>query len=44
MFLRPRYYMPHKDDEFKYPIQATGVQILYSSKPYKNQYNKKVLM
>jgi hypothetical protein len=33
-----------KDDEFIYPIQATGVQVLYSSKPCKNQYDKKVLM
>jgi hypothetical protein len=33
-----------KNDEFKYPIQATGVQVLYSSKPCKNQYDKKVLM
>ena len=33
-----------KNEEFKYPIQATGVQVLYSSKPCKNQYDKKVLM
>ena len=33
-----------KNDEFKYPIQATGVQVLYSSKACKNQYDKKVLM
>jgi site-specific DNA-methyltransferase (adenine-specific) len=33
-----------KNDEFKYPIQATGVQVLYSSKSCKNQYDKKVLM
>jgi site-specific DNA-methyltransferase (adenine-specific) len=33
-----------KNDEFKYQIQATGVQVLYSSKPCKNQYDKKVLM
>ena len=29
---------------YKYPIQATGTQILYSSKVCKNQYDKKVLM
>ena len=33
-----------KNEEFKYPVQATGVQVLYSSKPCKNQTNKKVLM
>ena len=33
-----------KTDEFYFPIQATGVQILYSSKQCKNQYDKKVLM
>ena len=33
-----------KNDEFKYPIQATGSQILYSSKPCKNQTDKKILM
>ena len=39
-----KHVKKNKDDEFKYPIQATGVQILYSSKPCKNQCNKKVLM
>jgi hypothetical protein len=33
-----------KDDEHKYPIQATGNQIVYSLKECKNQYNKKILM
>jgi hypothetical protein len=33
-----------KNEEFKYPIQATGVQVLYSSKECKNQTHKKVLM
>lgn len=29
---------------YTYPIQATGVQVFYSLKPCKNQYDKKVLM
>jgi hypothetical protein len=33
-----------KNEEFKYPVQATGVQVLYSSKHCKNQFDKKVLM
>ena len=32
------------NEEYKYTIQATGVQVLYSSKECKNQYDKKVLM
>ena len=32
------------NEEFKYPMQATSIQIVYSSKPCKNQYDKKVLM
>ncbi len=31
-------------NKYKYPIQATGVQICYASKPCVNQNNKKVLM
>jgi hypothetical protein len=33
-----------KKDQFIFPIQATSVQVLYSSKQCKNQYDKKVLM
>ncbi len=39
-----KHVKKNKDNEFKYPIQATGVQVLYSSKSCKNQYDKKVLM
>ena len=41
---RSPYVSSIKTDEFKHPIQATGVQVVYSSKSCKNQYNKKVLM
>ena len=44
-FDKRRPYMSNKKtDEFKYPIQATGVQIVYSSKICQYQTNKKVLM
>ena len=33
-----------KDEEHKYPIQATGSQVHYSSKECKNQTDKKILM
>ena len=33
-----------KYDEYIYPMQATGTQVVYSSKECKNQYDKKVLM
>jgi len=33
-----------KDNEHKYPIQATGKKIVYSSKECKNQTDKKILM
>jgi len=33
-----------KDEEHKYPMQATGSQVHYSSKECKNQTDKKILM
>jgi hypothetical protein len=41
---RRPYMSVNKTDEFKYPIQATGVQVVYSSKQCKYQYDKKILM
>jgi len=41
---RRDYVSNKKSDIFKYPIQATGNQIVYSSKQCKNQYDKKILM
>jgi len=32
------------ENGYIYPIQATSIQVVYSSNPCKNQYNKKVLM
>lgn len=32
------------ENKYKYPIQATSIQVVYSSKKCKNQNNKKVLM
>ena len=39
-----KHVQKNKKDEYIFPIQATGVQVLYSSKKCKNQYDKKVLM
>lgn len=39
-----KHVQDEKTEEFKYPIQATGKQIVYSSKPCKNQNNKKIIM
>ena len=45
VFDKRRYYVSKTRSEvFIYPIQATGTQVVYSSKPCKNQYNKKVIM
>ena len=41
---RRPYVSSIETNEYKYPIQATGVQVVYSSKSCKNQYDKKVLM
>ena len=44
-FDKRRDYVKIKETEdFKYPIQATGSQIVYSSKKCKNQNDKKILM
>jgi len=39
-----KHVVKKKDNEHVYPIQATGNQIVYSSKICKNQYDKKILM
>jgi hypothetical protein len=39
-----KHVLKIRDNEHKYPIQATGNQIVYSSKICKNQYDKKILM
>ena len=39
-----KHVSKERSTEHKYPIQATGVQIVYSTKKCKNQNNKKILM